>query len=137
MDHLPKTRILIVEDNLDDVELLMRQLKKANLGEQVMAINDGRLAMDFLALPEADHLVALFLDLKLPSMSGLQLLENIRSHDKRRNLPVIVMTSSNSSEDLQKCKDLRVLSYVQKPVTFEAFSKAVASTFHRTDTATT
>jgi len=135
MDHSLKTRILIVEDNLDDVDLLMRQLRKANLGEQVMTISDGRLALDFLMLPEASHLVALFLDLKLPSMSGVQLLEKIRAHDKIRNLPVIVMTSSNSSEDLQKCTELRVLNYVQKPVTLEAFNKAVASTFHLPDTA--
>jgi CheY-like chemotaxis protein len=132
METAPKTRILMVEDNLDDVELLMRQLKKANLEEQVMVIGDGRLALDFLTLSESEHLVALFLDLKLPSMSGLQLLEQVRSYDKTRHLPVIVMTSSNSQEDLQKCQELGVLSYVQKPVSFEAFSKAVANTFHQT-----
>ena len=133
MENAPKTRILIVEDNLDDVELLMRQLKKANLAEHVMVISDGRLALEFLTLSESEHLVALFLDLKLPSLDGLQLLAKIREHEKVQNLPVIVMTSSNSAEDLQKCKELRVLSYVQKPVTFEAFRKAVANTFHRTD----
>jgi CheY-like chemotaxis protein len=133
METSPKTRILIVEDNLDDVELLMRQLKKANLNEQVMVISDGRLAFEFLTLSESEHLVALFLDLKLPTMGGLALLEQIRSHDKIRTLPVIVMTSSNSTEDLQKCNSLGVLSYVQKPVSFEAFSKAVANTFHRTE----
>jgi CheY-like chemotaxis protein len=133
MENALKTRILIVEDNLDDVELLMRQLKKANLKEQVKVISDGHLALEFLTLSESEHLVALFLDLKLPSLNGLELLEKIRTHEKMQHLPVIVMTSSNSPEDLQKCKELRVLNYVQKPVTFEAFQKAVASTFHRAE----
>jgi len=130
-----KTRILIVEDNRDDSELLMRQLKKANLGDQVLIIGDGQLALDFLTSAQSDHLVAMFLDLKLPTISGLQLLEKTRGLDKTKKLPVIVMTSSNSPEDLQKCQALQVMCYVQKPVTFEAFSKAVASTFHRNETA--
>lgn len=131
-----KPRILIVEDNPDDGELLMRQIKKAHLAEQVKVINDGRLARDFLADANslARHLVAMFLDLKLPSMSGLELLEQVRAYDHVRHLPVIVMTSSNSPDDLRRCRDLGVSSYVQKPVTFPAFTKAIADTFHRTDT---
>jgi two-component system, response regulator len=109
----------------------MRQLKKAQLGEHVKMIGDGRQALDFLMLAEADHLIALFLDLKLPGLSGLLLLEKVRSDDRRKHLPVIVMTSSNSPKDLESCKELGVSSYVQKPVTFTAFSKAVADMFHR------
>jgi len=126
-----KTRILIVEDNPDDGALLMRQLQKAQLSEQVKIIDDGRQALDFLMLAEADYLIAIFLDLKLPGLSGLSLLEKIRADDRRRHLPVIVMTSSNSPDDLNNCKALGVSCYVQKPVTFTAFSKAVADTFHR------
>ena len=129
--ELSKTRILIIEDNPDDGALLMRQLQIAQLGEQVKMIGDGRQALDFLTLAEADHLIAIFLDLKLPTLSGLLLLEKIRADDRRRHLPVIVMTSSNSPDDLNRCKALGVSSYVQKPVTFTAFSKAVADTFHR------
>lgn len=131
MEELPKTRILIVEDNSDDGELLMRQLKKAQLGEQVRVIKDGRLALEFLSEPDSEHLIALFLDLKLPSVSGLELLEKIRRQDRIQNLPVIIMTSSNSPKDLQKCQDLGVSSYVQKPITVAAFTKAVADIFHR------
>ncbi len=132
-DSLLKPRILIVEDNPDDGELLMRQIKKAQLAEQVKVINDGRAAMEFLADSLSKHLVAMFLDLKLPSMSGLDLLAQVRSYEHVRHLPVIVMTSSNSLDDLRKCRELGVLSYVQKPVTFTAFTKAIADTFHRTD----
>ena len=128
-----KTRILIIEDNPDDGALLMRQLKKAQLGEQVKMIGDGRQALDFLMLAEADHLIAIFLDLKLPNLSGLLLLQKVRADDRRKHLPVIVMTSSNSPKDLESCKELGGSSYVQKPVTFTAFSKAVADTFHRSN----
>ena len=92
---ISKPRILIVEDNPDDGELLMRQIKKAHLAEQVKVINDGRQAMNFLAdanSPSKD-LVAMFLDLKLPSLSGLDLLKKVRADERTRNLPVIVMTS--------------------------------------------
>ena len=134
MDSPPKTRILIVEDNPDDEALLIRQIKKAQLDEQVKVIRDGRQALDFLMLSEAEHLVAMFLDLKLPSLSGLHLLEKLRALSRSRHLPVIVMTSSNSPADLQKCEALGVSSYVQKPVSFTAFSKAIADTFHRPQT---
>jgi CheY-like chemotaxis protein len=132
MEDSLKPRILIVEDNPDDGELLMRQLRKARMGEQVKVIRDGSLAMQFLTdgQSEAEHLVAMFLDLQLPSMNGLALLEKLRGHEHGRNLPVIVMTSSNSPSDLEKCRALGVSSYVQKPVTFTAFTKAIADTFH-------
>jgi|SRR6202050_5958493 len=128
---LPKTRILIVEDNADDEALLLHQINKAQFAEQVKVIRDGLEALNFLMLSEAEHLVALFLDLKLPSLNGLLLLEKVRAHERVRNLPVIVMTSSNSPEDLSRCAALGVSSFVQKPVSFTAFSKAIADTFHR------
>jgi len=132
------TRILIVEDNPDDHALLMRQLKKAELDEHIKAVQDGGEAFKYLTDVNSDSptLAAVFLDLKLPTISGLQLLEQIRSHDRIRHLPVIVMTSSNSPEDLKKCKDLGVFSYVAKPLTFSSFAKAFADTFHMIRTGT-
>jgi two-component system response regulator len=128
----PKTRILIVEDNPDDEALLMHQLRKAQLHQHVKVIGDGQAAFDFLTATDSrcEELVAMFLDLQLPSMSGLDLLEKVRSHDRIANLPVIVMTSSNSPADLEKCQKLGVSCYVQKPVTFTTFSKAIAESFH-------
>ena len=135
MDESLKPRILIVEDNPEDGELLMRQLRKARMGEQVKVIRDGSQAMQFLTdgRSQAEHLVAMFLDLQLPSMNGLALLEKVRGQEHVRNLPVIVMTSTNSPGDLDKCRALEVSSYVQKPVTFSAFTKAIADTFHSRD----
>lgn len=133
-----KAHILIVEDNPDDEALLMRQLNKAGLGQHVKVIDDGKVAIDFLTAPDApiSELIAIFLDLRLPHMSGLQVLEKIRANDPTKNLPVIVMTSSNAPTDLEKCKKLGVSCYVQKPVTFTTFTKAVADSFHVPSTAT-
>ncbi len=128
----PKTRILIVEDNPDDEALLMRQLQKAQLDQHVRVISDGQAALDYLTDGHSagENLVAIFLDLNLPSLSGLQLLERVKTHDGLKHLPVIVMTSSNAPSDLEKCQKLGVSCYVQKPVTFTTFTKAVADSFH-------
>lgn len=133
-----KTRILIVEDNADDEALLMRQLQKAQLHQHVKVIADGKAAVEFLTDNDSrcDELIAVFLDLKLPSISGLHVLEKVRSHDRTRNLPVIVMTSSNAPTDLERCRQLGVSCYVQKPITFATFTKAVADSFHAPKTQT-
>jgi CheY-like chemotaxis protein len=123
---------LIVEDDPDDEALLMRQLQKAQLDQHVKVIGDGKAALEYLTDDSQQYkeLVAIFLELSLPSMSGLHLLEKIRSDDRVRHLPVIVMTSSNAPSDLERCQQLRVSHYVQKPITFTSFSKAVANSFH-------
>jgi two-component system response regulator len=134
--ELPKTRILIVEDNPDDEFLLMRQLRKAGLDQHVKVLTDGKAAIEFIENVETpcDDLIALFLDLKLPSVSGIHVLERVRANARTHKLPVIVMTSSNALEDLEKCRQLGVSNYVQKPVTFSTFTKAVADTFHTSPT---
>jgi CheY-like chemotaxis protein len=128
----PKTRILIIEDNADDEELLMHQLRKAGLHQHIRVIDDGRAALAYLTSEDSrcDELIAIFLDLKLPGVSGLQVLEEVRARDRTKNLSVIVMTSSNSPEDLEKCRHHGVSCYIQKPITFANFTKAVADSFH-------
>lgn len=125
-------RILIIEDNPDDEVLLMRQLRKAELHEHVKAIHDGDKALAYLTderYPN-DNLATIFLDLKLPKISGLRLLQAIRHDERIKHLPVIVMTSSNDPQDLEKCRELGVSCFVQKPLTFASFAKAFADTFH-------
>ena len=125
-------RILIIEDNPDDEALLLRQLKKAQLDRHIRVIHDGGRAVDYLKNErfKCEELAAVFLDLRLPTIDGLKILEVIRSEERLRDLSVIVMTSSNSPEELEKCRVLGVYSFVQKPLTFSSFAKAFADTFH-------
>ena len=124
----------MVEDNPDDRELLLRQLHKAGMADNVKFISDGKEALHFLSAPDplpiARELIAIFLDLNLPSLSGLDLLRTLRERESFKATPVIVMTSSNNPKDLEECRRLSVTNYVSKPVTFNAFSKAVADVFH-------
>lgn len=131
MNSLP-TRILIVEDNADDEALLMRQLAKADLHRQVKVIADGGQAFAYLSdeQQQPENLVAVFLDMQLPTMTGFELLTAIRAHSRTRHLPVILMTSSNNPEEINRCRALGISSLVTKPVTFSTFSNAVAGTFH-------
>ncbi len=126
-------KVLVIEDNPDDRELLRRQLKKSGLGEHVKFISDGQEAYDYLAGPDAPQhgeLIIILLDLRLPSLSGLELLRRLRTLPQFQSLPVTVMTSSNDPRDLEECHRLRVVNYLTKPVTFDSFSKAVADVFH-------
>jgi CheY-like chemotaxis protein len=127
-------RVVVIEDNADDCELLLRQLKKSGMDAHVRFITNGQEALDFLTGPGAgslaEELVAIFLDLKLPSLDGLELLRRIRARNELQNLPVIVMTSSNDPRDMEECRRLKVINYVPKPISFPIFSKAVADIFH-------
>jgi CheY-like chemotaxis protein len=127
-------RVVVIEDNADDRELLLRQLRKSGMDSHVKFIANGQEALDFLTSPQApalgEELIAIFLDLKLPSLNGLELLRRLRASEKLQKLPVIVMTSSDDPKDMDECRRLNVISYVPKPVSFTTFSKAVADVFH-------
>jgi two-component system response regulator len=127
-------RVIVIEDNADDQELLLRQLRKSGMDNHVKFIANGQEALNFLVNPStpslAKELIAVFLDLKLPSLNGLELLRQIRATEHLKNLPVIVMTSSNDPKDMEECRRLKVTSYVSKPVCFTTFSKSVADVFH-------
>jgi CheY-like chemotaxis protein len=125
-------RLLIIEDNSDDVALLLHELKKVRLERYVKVIRDGGEALDYLTdeLFKCNELVAVFLDLKLPTIDGLTILEAIRANDHLQHLSVVVMTSSNAPEILQKCRELGVAGFVPKPLTYFSFRKAFADTFH-------
>lgn len=124
--------ILLVEDNPNDVELTLRALKKHHLANRVQVVGDGAEALEFIfgtgrfAGEFPDQLKVIFLDLKLPKVSGLEVLQRLKSDERTRRIPVVVMTSSHEDRDIEECYDLGVNSYVVKPVEFEAFAKTVA-----------
>jgi CheY-like chemotaxis protein len=128
----PPRQILMIEDNSDDEALLLRQLKKAKIERHVKVIHDGGKALEYLMDErfKCEDLAAIFLDLNLPTIDGLRILEAIKSESRFQKIPVIVMTSSNSPEVLEKCRELGVSSFVSKPVTFSSFAKAFADSVY-------
>jgi two-component system response regulator len=125
--------ILIVEDNLPDAQLMLRALRKHNLANRVFVVEDGVAALDFLfcrgqfSERSAAHLPKIvLLDLKLPKVNGLEVLEQVKNDDRTRLIPVIVVTSSREDPDVQKAYDLGANSYVVKPVDFDQFMEAMS-----------
>src|SRR5262245_43629596 len=116
--------ILLVEDNPNDAELTQRALKKANLGARLAVARDGAEALEYL-LNNRPRPKVIFLDLKLPKIDGIEVLRRIRTDDRARSVPVVVLTSSQEEKDISECYRLGVNSYVVKPVEFDKFYKAV------------
>jgi two-component system response regulator len=129
---LREIAILLVEDNPPDVELTLRALKKHNLANKVHVARDGAEALDFIFTTglstdrPKDSLKVILLDLKLPKVSGLEVLQKIKSDERTRQIPVVVLTSSHEDRDIKECYKLGVNSYVVKPVEFDKFAQTVA-----------
>lgn len=119
------TRILIVEDDPQDVELFQLAVNDYNFVNQIDVLEDGEQALEYLLGQEGNPLRPLprlvLLDLRLPRINGLQVLQAIRTNPRTRNLVVVVMTSSLEDSDLNACYDLGVNSYVVKPLDFQQF----------------
>jgi CheY-like chemotaxis protein len=124
-------RILIVEDDPNDVELTLTALTDYNLANEVVVARDGQQALDYLycrgefnTRPTGNPAVML-LDLKLPKVGGLEVLQQIKSDEQLKMIPVVVLTSSNEEKDMMKSYSLGVNAYVVKPVDFHEFVNAV------------
>lgn len=124
--------ILLVEDNPDDVALTLRAFKKNNIMNEFVIAKDGAEALDYLNgtgeyegrdIEDIPQIV--LLDLKLPKVNGLEVLKAIRSNDRTKLLPVIILTSSKEQQDLIDGYSLGANSYIRKPVDFEQFTEAV------------
>ena len=122
-----KNAILLVEDNPDDELLTLRALKKTKLVNEIAVAHDGEEALDYLLNEENgnDLPVMVLLDLKIPKVSGLEVLHAIRSNTRTKTLPVVVFTSSSEEKDIVESYSLGVNSYVRKPVDFSQFLEAV------------
>ncbi len=135
MDQSRKERaILLVEDSPDDITLTLRAFRKNNFSNEIVLVNDGAEAIDYLfgggvyAPPVAPPLPRLVLfDLKLPKLSGLEVLKKVRSERRTRLLPVVVLTTSREDGDVAESYRLGANSYIRKPVDFAQFSAAIGS----------
>ncbi len=124
--------ILLVEDNPDDVALTLRALKKNNIKNMVVVAKDGVEALDYLfgtgqhqGRDPRDKPQLILLDLKLPKVDGLEVLQRLRQDDRTRLLPVVILTSSKEQRDLVEGYSLGANSYIRKPVDFDQFIEAV------------
>jgi CheY-like chemotaxis protein len=124
-------RILVVEDDPNDVELTLTALEEYNLANEVVVTRDGEEALDYLycrgnfKARSNDNPAVLLLDLKLPKRDGLEVLRQIKSDEKLRVIPVVVLTSSHEEKDVVASYKLGVNAYVVKPVDFHEFVNAV------------
>ena len=124
-------RILLAEDNRNDVELTLMALQECRLQNEVEVVRDGAEAIDYIyrqgpfAQCEDDLPCVILLDLKMPRMDGLEVLRRVKSDPALRHIPVVMLTSSREEKDLVSSYDLGVNAFVVKPVDFDQFLKAI------------
>ncbi|MFW9919047.1 MAG: response regulator [Candidatus Thorarchaeota archaeon] len=123
--------ILLVEDNPDDIVLTKRALKKSNILNEVVVAEDGIDALSYLRKEgeyrdnEDEYPIVILLDLNMPRMSGMEFLKELRNDCRFKRLPVVILSSSREDRDVCDCYNLGANSYIQKPVDFEQFVKAI------------
>ncbi|MFY9154286.1 MAG: response regulator [Prolixibacteraceae bacterium] len=135
MKNYQEIEILIVEDNPNDAELTIWSLRKNNLANSVHLAEDGAEALDFIFCrgKYADNVFlrpmkVIFLDLKLPKVSGHEVLAEIKSNPQTKSIPVVIVSSSREDPDIKKAYELGANSYVVKPVNFDDFIQAMSHT---------
>lgn len=126
--------VLLVEDNPDDEALTLRALRKANVANDINVVRDGREALDFLfcegQYADRDPSAVpglILLDLKLPKLNGIEVLQRMRADSRTQLVPVVILTSSSQDEDIVQSYQSGANSYVRKPVDFSDFADAVAN----------
>jgi two-component system response regulator len=129
-----EVEILLVEDNASDAEMTIDALQMNNFGNKVFHVKDGAAALDFIFAEGkysgrqiSNTPKVILLDLKMPKISGIEVLRKIREDERTHRIPVVVLTSSKEDPDIQECYNLGVNSYVVKPVEFDTFQKAISS----------
>jgi two-component system response regulator len=128
-----EVEILLVEDNMYDAEMTVRALKKVNLANKLVHLQDGEEAINFLFGREqyagrniSNTPKVILLDIKMPKVDGIEVLKHIKANVATRMIPVVIMTSSKEEQDIIASYSFGVNSYVVKPVDFEGFAKAVS-----------
>ncbi len=127
-----EVEILLAEDSASDAEMTIDALKKNGLANKLLHVKDGAAALDFL-FAEGEYAgrnienkpKVILLDLKMPKVNGIEVLQRIRSDERTKYIPVVMLTSSREDPDIKTSYDLGVNSYVVKPVEFDEFQKAI------------
>lgn len=128
-----KVDLLLVEDNPDDAEMAIRQLRKNNMANNLFHVKDGQEALDFIFSTGSYHdrtdiaqrPKIILLDIQMPKVNGIEVLQRLKSDSQTRSIPVVILTSSAEDPDIQKCYALGANSYIVKPVNFESFAEAI------------
>ncbi|MDQ3192981.1 MAG: response regulator [Bacteroidota bacterium] len=124
--------ILLVEDNPNDAKLVIMALKQDKVANNIIHVKDGEEALDFIFSKgsfsdrSTDNFPCLILlDLKMPKVDGIEVLQKIKADNRTKNIPVVIFTSSREDPDIKKCYELGVNSYIVKPMEFDQFAKVV------------
>lgn len=131
MDELEAVEILLVEDSAADAEMTLRALRQRKLSNRLTWVKDGAEALDFIycqgihAQRANGHPKLILLDIKMPKVDGMEVLQRIKSDKKTKTIPVVMLTSSAENRDLEECYRLGANSYLVKPVDFVAFTEVV------------
>ena len=127
-----RVEILLIEDNPDEAELAIRSLKKNNIANDLVLLDDGAEALDYIFCrgkysdkSKSVQPKLILLDINLPRVSGIEILRQIKAHDDTKMIPVVILTSSKAEKDIMESYKLGANSYIVKPVNFESFSKAI------------
>ena len=124
-------RILLVEDSNNDIELILSVLTEINLAREILVVQDGEQALDYLyqrgnfSQRQPGNPVVVILDLKLPKIDGFEVIQKIKSDPKLKVIPIVVLTSSQQDQDLLKSYDLGINAYVVKPIDFPDFVEVI------------
>jgi two-component system, response regulator len=128
-----KTDIVLVEDNMEDAELTIRAVKKNNVSDSLVHLKDGEQALDFIfcrgqytGRNRNDLPRLILLDIKMPKVDGLEVLQQIKSSSRTKIIPVVLFTSSKEEKDILQSYQLGANSYIVKPVDFDGFQKVVS-----------
>jgi two-component system response regulator len=134
MTQFDAVEILLVEDNQNDAELIVRVFRDQSLANHIIVVGDGEEALDFLfcrgkyaGRNAFKSPKVVFLDLKLPKFNGLEVLKEIKTNEKSKKLPVVIVTSSREDPDIETAYELGANGYIVKPVQFDEFQKAMSN----------
>ena len=127
-DELAGIKILLVEDDDGHAELIKRNLQSSGVDNDIFHFNDGHTIINFLQSPESadsDDKYLIILDLNMPTLDGFEVLRRVKAEEVTKNIPIIILTTTNDSGSIEHCYELGCNVFITKPVNYQAFSRAI------------